>query len=1350
MPDASFLQTSYLGGEWSPYYQGRMEDPRYRAAMNVCRNGLPVEEGAWTRRSGTRFAATTRKGVAGQLREFQFTQAQPYNMEFTAGHIRFFQGPSLVLEQKVGVASFTTASPTLVRTLLPHGWNTLDEVQFFFTDGSVDAGVATLLNRQFEITKVDASSFTIADPVDGTPVDGSTLALIGGTLAVARVVDVPTVYTLAQVPDIRVVQNENVLILLHKQVRPYIMTSTPPALIGDPEVFTFTTATFNDGPYLDPPNDASTVTPSGVSGTIGLTWSSVVNVNGGNGFQATDLGRAVRLFSEPLDWSAVTAYAVGDTVKFNQEYYSCLAVNTGQQPDLNINDWIINPSNASWSWGTIQTIVAPNQVTLTLAAADPTGEFAGGPLQHTNAIKTWRLGKYSDTTGWPSSGCYHENRFWMSNAANEFDASVSNGDSGTSINFCPTGPDGTVADNNGITEAIKSTDVNTIFWMQPDHQGIILGTQGGEWLIQASTLNDPLTPTSIQAHRVTKYGCANIEPRRTGLSNVFVHRYARKMMEYVSDAYSGKFSGTNLSITAKHLSKAGISEIAYVEETVPVVWARMTDGSLAGCTYKRESPFGTQPASFSGWHRHDLGSARLVESIQGGPSVHGDIDTLALVTNDALTNVRWVEFLTNVFEEDDDITGGFFVDGGTNPALAVLTDVNTVILYGYHYIVGKTVAVTFGGLDLGDYVVAADGTITVPINAPGSLFTTAYLAALTAEGGTFNDLGVEIIASPSGTVASPDVSGILEYVDGGGGVGTIGGSGADNVLPDWTRDRLFILKPGDTTDTPTAGIRRVRMSTPGGDQAAVTVATVFPAQASRFINQPNTIDAAGFLYWQSDVGNSGDLVKIDPNTLAFVSRFGTGQGAGVITNASFLQRTGALCTFQAGSRNWVASACAVSGSGGSSHQGQVSFIDTSNMSWPAGFTYELDEDIAHICPAPSINVGHYHAGGVFALGRAFYDGTVDQKCTSALGLYSIGTDGTNFGASKIGKITPEQINTHWHHFFQVNGLGYDETDGNVLFFASINAPLAWSSLGVYATGWIVRGSDGHDYIRTGAGSHSGGGGDPTLDTMHVNWTDKGAATYTSGDTFLVKASTADAHVMWTLSVLAQPTFSRFCLPHSRIAHGRYCFMSETPSSGILYPMYTVNTVTGTATTASVTNVPTHGGQHYDAYTGRVILYCDYTSGGAAPGRVPPTPASFVNDWAVFGPLGGLTTVSYFGPFTAGFTYTSQGQILRPIAPQEAGAANGPALAKTRREHQFGVLLHTSQGISFGTNFTFQNAAQFQSPGGTPYTALQAWSGVHWDTLNDDYSFDSMLAWQITRPHPSTVLTASNFLHTQDR
>src|SRR5260221_12454346 len=94
MPDSNFVQASFLGGEISPYAQGRSDLPTYRQAMNVCRNGFPIEEGAWLRRSGTKFATTTRNGTAGRVIPFAFEQTAPYIMVFTDGIIEMLAAPT--------------------------------------------------------------------------------------------------------------------------------------------------------------------------------------------------------------------------------------------------------------------------------------------------------------------------------------------------------------------------------------------------------------------------------------------------------------------------------------------------------------------------------------------------------------------------------------------------------------------------------------------------------------------------------------------------------------------------------------------------------------------------------------------------------------------------------------------------------------------------------------------------------------------------------------------------------------------------------------------------------------------------------------------------------------------------------------------------------------------------------------------------------------------------------------------------------------------------------------------------------------------------------------------------------
>src|SRR5579872_3457245 len=287
MPSASYLQTNFWGGEVSPFAQGRADEPGYRMSLNLCYNALPLETGAATRRPGTLFCATTRNGVPGVLRTFHFSQAAPFAAEFTAGYLRIFAGQGLLLEDQVGVTAISTANPAVVTTAGTNVFATGDQVQFActpMTSLSAPAGPAPVFNRQFSITVSDGTHFSLQDPVTGANIDGSTIDLTGWTLTVARVVTFTTSYLKSDLQNLRVVQNESIAFVLDNLYPPKMLQNTTVPTATKTAVFTWTTPTFTDGPYLDPPTDGTTLTPNQVAGTITLTASSIASINGGSGF----------------------------------------------------------------------------------------------------------------------------------------------------------------------------------------------------------------------------------------------------------------------------------------------------------------------------------------------------------------------------------------------------------------------------------------------------------------------------------------------------------------------------------------------------------------------------------------------------------------------------------------------------------------------------------------------------------------------------------------------------------------------------------------------------------------------------------------------------------------------------------------------------------------------------------------------------------------------------------------------------------------------------------------------------------------------------------------------------------
>ena len=366
-------------------------------------------------------------------------------------------------------------------------------------------------------------------PISGAGIDGSLITLPANVSQVVRIQELASPYTLPQLPQINKVQAEATLVTLQGQTPPQVLVQTTAPAAGLFAQFTYGAVTFIDGPYEDP-NTTGYLVASATSGSITLTATGITP------FASTDVGRFIRLLSEPANWAVGTAYTTGAIVKGPDTlYYQALANSTGKQPDLNPTIWAVDTSASIWTWAIITAYTSSSEVTATVQT--PSLLYSGG----TTPINTFRLGLYSETTGYPTCGVWHEGRLWLAGAqGNRIDASVS----GTTLpagqfQFSPTAEDGTVSDSNAIGYVFNAEDVDTIFWLLPDNNGIVAGTQGGEWMIAASTLNDPLTPTSMQAHRRSKYKCANIQGVHAGLSALFVQANKLRTMEYVADVFSG-------------------------------------------------------------------------------------------------------------------------------------------------------------------------------------------------------------------------------------------------------------------------------------------------------------------------------------------------------------------------------------------------------------------------------------------------------------------------------------------------------------------------------------------------------------------------------------------------------------------------------------------------------------------------------------------------------------------------------------------------------------------------------------------------------------------------------------------
>lgn len=448
----------------------------------------------------------------------------------------------------------------------------------------------------------------------------------------SNAVEVTTPYSASDVAKLRFAQSNDTLYVAHPDHAPRKITRTSHT------AWTIETIDFLDGPYLVANTTSTTLGLSATTGSVTVTASAVTGINGGDGFQSTDVGRLIR-------WKDAAG---------------------------------------NWTWLKITARTSTTVVTATIEGADASA---------TTATTNWRLGLWCDTLGYPVAVTFFEDRLGWGGAAGapgRFDLSQS----GLYETMAPSDADGTVADDDAVSYTLGSTDVQNIMWMIDNEKGLLVGTVSGEWLVRPSTQGEALTPTNVKAAQSTDRGSADVPVVRAGKAVLFIQRAGRKLCESAYVYEDDGFRAPDMTIYAQHITTGGMTDLAYQREPQSIVWAVRDDGTLLGFTYER-----TQ--SVLGWHRHTLGgasdadgTAAKVESIAVIPAPDGTRDEIWMIVQryiDGATK-RYIEYMTKLWERGDDQTDAFFVDCGLTYDSTAATTIT-----GLDHLEGETVTILADG-----------------------------------------------------------------------------------------------------------------------------------------------------------------------------------------------------------------------------------------------------------------------------------------------------------------------------------------------------------------------------------------------------------------------------------------------------------------------------------------------------------------------------------------------------------------------------------------------------------------------------------------------------------------------------
>ncbi len=637
MPKASPIQNQFNAGEFSPLLYGRTDIDKYPAALTVSENGIPLIQGPWTRRPGTKFAAEVKDSTRDtRLVRFEFSTTQAYILEFGHLYVRFFRDNGRITLTSQDITGITKANPAVVTYA---GADTYANGDRVFLSGV--SGMSQVNNREFTVANVNAGANTFElSGVDSTSYDTYTS---GGT--VAEIYEIVSTYDEAELFELQSTQSADVLYIVHPDYAPRKLTRT-----GHTS-WTLTAIDFQDGPYLPENDTTTTLTPAATSGTgVNVTASAITGINGGTGFQTTDVGRLIRI-----------------------------------------------KHGSTWGWAKITS-----RTSTTVVVVDIMSNFGA-----TTASLEWRLGLYSDTSGYPASVTFHEDRLVFGGAP-EAPTRLDMSRTGDYETMSPTETDGTVVDDNAVSITLNANQVQEIQWIGTDEKGLLVGTVSGEWIVRPSAQSEALSPTNVSAKQSTAHGSTYFSALRVGRAHLFIQRQERKLRELAYVFEVDGFRAPDLTLLSEHITLGGLWEMTYQQEPHSIVWLARGDGMMLGFTYDREQ-------NVLAWHRHPLGGVSTgnafgaLESVACIPSSDTTYDELWMVARRTIggNQVRHIEYMTKFPEDSDAQEDDFYVDCGLTYDGAPADEIS-----GLWHLNGETVSVLADGAAHPDCVVS-NGKITL-------------------------------------------------------------------------------------------------------------------------------------------------------------------------------------------------------------------------------------------------------------------------------------------------------------------------------------------------------------------------------------------------------------------------------------------------------------------------------------------------------------------------------------------------------------------------------------------------------------------------------------------------------------
>lgn len=599
---ANIAQRSFTGGELDPALHSRTDLVKYQTGAKRIRNMIVRKSGGVTRRVGSEFCSETNlKYLGAKIKsrkiEFKVASDSSYVLEFAASRIRVYYK---------GVPYINPSISAIPISLITNG---VSPVEVTYT-GSVHpsendiilisgvSGMTEINNCYFRATLVNTTLKTFKlYSLDGTAFSNGSYGTYTGGGSFLTTMSLACPYGDSQIHEFDYAQSIDSMLLTHHNypVKQIVRSSNVFYL------FDYSIGLQSLGP--------SNVTLSGVGNPGSTQYSFAFTRLLTNGTE-----------SQPTYFSVTTGNATLSESNYLQFYWD--------------NPFVDSVFNIYQFRNGIYGLVGVSKAS-TVGVLQASHRIVGvAPDTTTTFVKY--INPFNSSGNYPQAVGYAQQRVFFANTINKPETGWASTLAQYGV-FIKRAPGETVLDSDSIEFTLAGNSVNPIQFMV-DIGGLVFLTETSEQYLLGSG-SGSITPGQINPQAQSYNGTID-KVKPITANNMCLYLGAGSVRELGYTYEVDGYRGDDLTAFAAHLfEKKRIVSWAYQNKPVKVIWAVLSDGTMASMTYIKEQ-------QILAWHTQDMDGA-FIEDVCVAREDDSEALYITVVRTIGETQKRYIEKIYN-------------------------------------------------------------------------------------------------------------------------------------------------------------------------------------------------------------------------------------------------------------------------------------------------------------------------------------------------------------------------------------------------------------------------------------------------------------------------------------------------------------------------------------------------------------------------------------------------------------------------------------------------------------------------------------------------------------------------------